>query len=34
MSFALDETDSVGNVNRAWDAYEVPEELIELQDQL
>jgi len=34
MAFALDETDSVGNVNKAWDAYEVPEDIIELSENL
>ena len=34
MDFALDETDSVGNVSKAWDDYEVPEDILELGTKL
>jgi hypothetical protein len=34
MAFALDETDNAGNINKAWDDYEVPEDILELGTNL
>jgi hypothetical protein len=34
MAFALDENGNAGNSNKAWDAYEVPEDIHELVNQL